>query len=365
MAPKQTSSTAEIFCYEKIPERFLFDYSIFMIFANVIRAVDVLSLNSGNPRVAGPLLLTLVAGLAGCTATKSATTISAPRTIEASQAMIMPAPGGPSIISLIEARFSDGVEQKVILGTDATNEGQNYLSIRMYGPMERETRGKKKLGYRAFTSAALSGEVGRAMPGVPMKISGLFLRNTYGPIGYAFGHTKGGDSCIFGWQQLRSSDAERSSYRNVGAIQIRLRLCENGASEKELLSVMYGYTVTGSFSSDQWNPFGRAKNADSTIGVDGEPIYPNDSELSEPPKAVTVQPVMRHRSVVAKRHTEESVVEETVDEEKGKRIVDVPAPSDADTDSMSTENDAISDDANGKQVLVPGPGCMDGTANCN
>lgn len=342
----------------------MFDYSIFMIFANVIRAVNVLSPNNSNKRVAGLLLLILAAGLAGCTATKSASAISAPRTIEASQAMIMPAPGGPSVISLIEERFSDGVEQKVILGTDATNEGQNYLSIRMYGPMERETQGQKKLGYRALTSAALSGEVYRAMPGVPMKISGLFLRNTYGPIGYAFGHSKAGDSCIFGWQQLRSSDAERSGYRNVGAIQIRLRLCENGASEKELLSVMYGYTVTGSFLSDQWNPFGRAKDAGSTVGVNGEPIYPNDSELAEPPKVVTVQPV-RHRPAVAKRQTEESVVEETVDEENAKRIVDVPAPSGVDTDPMPAENDVIPDNAKGKQVLVPGPGCEDGTTNCN
>jgi hypothetical protein len=302
-------------------------------------------------------------GLAGCTATKNATTISAPRTIEASQAMIIPAPGGPNVISVIEERFSDGVEQKVILATDATNEGQNYLSIRIYGPMERETQGQKRLGYRAFTSAALSAEVYRAMPGVPMKVSGLFLRNSYGPIGYAFGHTKAGDSCIFGWQQLRSSDAERSGYRNVGAIQVRLRLCENGASEKALLSVMYGYTVNGSFSSDQWNPFGRPKDAASTIGVNGEPIYPNDAELSEPPKIFTVKPVRRKPAV--KRQPEESVVEETADEENAKRIVNVPAPSGADTDSIPAESDAIPDNANGKEVLVPAPGCEDGTINCN
>jgi hypothetical protein len=127
---------------------------------------------------------------------------------------------------------------------------------------------------------------------------------------------------------------------------------------------VYGYTVTGSFSSDQWNPFGRATDAGSTVGVNGEPIYPNDAELAEPPNVVTVQPT-RRRPVVAKRQTEESVVEETVDEENAKRIVNVPAPSGTDSDSMPAENDAISDDANGKQVLVPAPGCEDGTMNCN
>lgn len=305
----------------------------------------------------------LICGLAACTVTKSGTTISAPRTVEASQAMILPAPGGPTVISVIEQRFSDAVEQKVILGTDATNEGQNYLSIRMYGPMERGTQGEKSLGYHALTSAALSGEIYRAMPGVPMKRSGLFLRNTYGPIGYAFGHTSGGDSCIFGWQQLRSSNAERSGYRNVGAIQVRLRLCENGASEKELLSVMYGYTVTGSFSSDQWNPFGRPRDAAATVGVNGEPIYPNEAELSDPPKVAAVRAV-RQRPVV-KRQAEENAVDEAADLDNAKPIVEVPAPSGDDTGSMPTENDAMPDNATGKQVLVPAPGCQDGAANCN
>lgn len=330
-----------------------------------IRARRALNPTGGKAWHAGVILLPIVmGGLSACTATKSAATFSAPRTIDASQAMIMPAPGGPTVITLIEERFRDGVEQKVILGTDATNSGQNYLSIRLYGPMERETQGTKKLGYKSVTAVALTNEVMRAVPGVPMKTSSLFLRNSYGPFGYAFGQTQGGDSCIYGWQQLRSSNNERQNFRNAGAIQIRLRLCENGASEKQLLGVMYGYTVTGSFASDQWNPFGKPKDVASTLGAGGDPIYPEDSELAQPATVVTTKPV-RRRPVIVQTPSDDTVEEQNIqDENAAKRIVDVPAPSD--DDSTSTSDGMVAPDGGADAaVTVPSPGCSDGNSSCN
>ena len=316
----------------------------------------------GALRVAAALLPLLSGGLTACTATKSGTTISAPRTVETSQAMIVPSPGGPTVVSVIEERFSDGVEQKVILGTDATNAGQNYLSIRFYGPMERATQGEKKLGYKSVTAVGLSNEALRAVPGVAMKTSTLFLRNTYGPFGYAFGQSAGGDSCIFGWQQLRSGEGERQSYRNSGAVQIRLRLCETGASEKQLLAVMYGYTVTGSFASDQWNPFGTPKDVSERI-AGGDPIYPDDSELKAPARVVTAQPVRRTPVLVQRQAdvTEDSIEDETA----AKRIVDVPAPVDIGSDAATTDDAAPADNPAESPVLVPGPGCEDGDTSCN
>ena len=326
---------------------------------DAIRAPCALTSDGGKARrLAAAVLPLLCGGLAACTATKSGTTISAPRTVETRQAMIVPAPGGPAVVSVIEERFSDAVEQKVILATDAANEGQNYLTIRLYGPMERATQGEKKLGYKSVTAVGLNNEALRAMPGVAMKTSTLFLRNNYGPFGYAFGQSLGGDSCIFGWQQLRSGDAERQSYRNVGAVQIRLRLCENGASEKELLAVMYGYTVTGSFASDQWNPFGAPRDVSEKI-ANGDPIYPEDAELKAPVKIVTAQPV-RRKPVFVKQKAE-TADDSVEDESAAKRIVDVPAPVDAATpdDAKPADNPAEN------PVLVPGPGCQDGDTSCN
>ena len=356
---------------QKLPERIGFYYAILMNALDPIRANRAPNPTDG-PNVrkawhAGVILLPIVMGaLSACTATKSATTFSAPRTIDASQAMIMPAPGGPAVISLIEERFRDGVEQKVILGTDATNSGQNYLGIRLYGPMERDTQGTKRLGYKSITSVAMTNEAIRAVPGVPMKTSTLFLRNSYGPFGYAFGQSQGGDSCIYGWQQLRSGNNERQGFRNAGAIQIRLRLCENGASEKQLMGVMYGYTVTGSFASEQWNPFGKPKDVASTLGAGGDPIYPDDSELAQPVTMVTAKPV-RRKSVAVRTQDDDdaAAVEQNVeDENAAKRIVDVPAP--ADNDDASATDSVITPDGGAEtSVTVPSPGCPDGNTSCN
>lgn len=341
----------------------MFHYQTVMRILDAIRAPCALTSDVGKAsRIAAALLPLLCGGLAACSATKSGTTISAPRTVETSQAMIVPAPGGPEVVSVIEERFSDAVEQKVILATNANNEGENYLSIRLYGPMERETQGEKKLGYKSATAVGLNNEAIRAMPGVAMKTSTLFLRNNFGPFGYAFGQSKGGDSCIFGWQQLRSGEGERQSYRNAGAVQIRLRLCENGASEKELLAVMYGYTVTGSFASDQWNPFGAPKDVSEKI-AGGDPIYPEDSELAAPAKVVTAQPV-RRRPVVVKPVVD-AAEEDVEDEAAAKRIVDVPAPVDGGTDAATTDDATPADNPAESPVLVPGPGCQDGDASCN
>jgi hypothetical protein len=304
----------------------------------------------------GSLSALAVGGLiiSGCTATRSGTIIPGPHTIDASQAVIMPAPGGPAVVSVIEERFSNGVEHKVILATSASTAGQNALTIRMYGPMERETQGTKSLPYRALTSATLSQEMHAAVPGIAMKTSPFFLRNNYGPFGYAYGRNGAGDSCIYGWQQIRTAEAERSNFRNAGAVQVRLRLCEAGASEKQLLAVMYGYTITGSFSSDQWNPYGSPNSVDKTLGVDGAPIYPSDAELAAAPVVERARPTRR---VVRKAvdQSREGVTDPVLEEEKAKRIVDVPSPvSDTDAASIAETPD------NDVPVTVPGPVCPEG-----
>jgi hypothetical protein len=195
-------------------------------------------------------------GLANCASPYGGAQMGGPQIVEASKALIMPAPGGPSVISVIEERFSNAIEQKVMVSTTASASGQNYFSIRMYGPMETDMQGAKPLDYTAVSAGQQVQDARRAVPGVAMKPSALFLRNSYGPFSYAFGQSSGGDSCLYGWQQVSAQDGGQASFASVGAIQVRLRLCEAGASEKDLLAVMYSYTITGSFPSEHWNPYG-------------------------------------------------------------------------------------------------------------
>lgn len=331
------------------------DYSIVMRVSLVIRALSAPKHDGGVVRRAASVLLCVfMTGLAGCTATRSGVTFAGSRTVNAGNALILPAPGGPAVLSVIEQRFSNAIEQKVILSTTASTSGQNYMSIRMYGPMERETQGTKPLSYRSVSEGFLAQEARRAVPGVAMKSSGLFLRNAYGPFGYAFGQNGAGDSCLYGWQQLRTDESGRQAFRNVGAIQIRVRLCEAGVSEKALLSVMYGYTVTGGFSSDQWNPYGGPPSVERTLGETGTPIYPADTELASAPATanVTIRKARPRRVVVddgARQREEEAAA---------KRLVDVPSPIGSDVTPAGQTDD-------GASVIVPGPDCAEGNQNCN
>ena len=56
----------------------------------------------------------------------------------------------------------------------------------------------------------------------------------------------------------RSARATRrnTQVRNFGMIQVRLRLCDARASERQLFGVMYGYTIIGTLNGEIWNPYG-------------------------------------------------------------------------------------------------------------
>lgn len=306
---------------------------------------------------AGPALTVVVAclGLQGCVSADGGDVVAGPRAVDISRALIVPAPGGPTVQGVVEQRYSNAVEQHVLLSTAAEANGQNFFDIRMYGPMEWATGGRSPLPYRLFHAAYLGADMRAALPGVPLGISSLFLRNNYGPFGYAFGRTRAGDACLYGWQQIQASDAERANLRNSGLIQIRLRLCDHKASEKDLLSVMYGYTLTGSFNSEQWNPYGEVKNADAATGG---PIYPHDGELSAAP--VTVErphPIRRGTPVrhVVARDADRPEDDQTTD----RPVVDVPSPSGA------VETRDVQDNSVRAKVVVPGPGCQNGQPQCN
>ena len=292
--------------------------------------------------------------ISGCRSNQGEVVISTPRAIDASQALVLPAPGGPSMVTVIESRYSNAIEQKVVLSTAASTAGENFLLVKMYGPMDRSLASPKSLSYRSIMASDIAREVRAALPGVSMATSALFLRNNYGPFGYAFGQSPSGDACIYGWQQLRADESERSNFRNTGAIQVRLRLCETAASEKQLLSVMYGYTLTGSFASEQWNPYGEPGAVDARIGADGHPVYPQDAELAQ---AKQIQPARNTVAVPKIKDVDPDAVQ--AEQERPESLVEVPAPAVSDD---TTSTDGSPDSVN---VIVPAPGCNNGTSACN
>ncbi|MBN9274834.1 MAG: cellulose biosynthesis protein BcsN, partial [Mesorhizobium sp.] len=158
-----------------------------------------------------------------------------------------------------------------------------------------------------------------------------------------YGRGAGDDGCLYGWQQIRSDVADRDRMRDLGMIQIRLRVCQAGASEKDLVEMMYGYTIVGGFSGATWNPYGTPASVDSQVGG-GEPLRVPFEERKVPVAARTQQ------RVPATHRAEERAPVRKVEATDANNGVIVPSP---------TGGTAASE---GEAVVVPSPVCVTGAA---
>ncbi|MFB2549597.1 cellulose biosynthesis protein BcsN [Ciceribacter sp. sgz301302] len=235
------------------------------------------------------LAIASAVALAGCAARPGAGVATLSSTVPAESALILPAPGTLAIVSVVQRQYTNGIEQQVALSTSAATPGQNFLSIQVHGPAEPVARPGGALAYRPVTHAMVRAEMRSVLPGAALAVSDHFVRNHYGPFGYAFGRGAGGDACLYGWQQIRSNSSERSAANSQGMIQVRLRVCRAGASEADLVELMYGYTIVGGFSGATWNPYGTPAPVDGRIGGEVPLRVPFDTRAMAPAE---VRPVM-------------------------------------------------------------------------
>ncbi len=321
-------------------------------FAGLFRRTVPALLTLCLPRAGISVLLTAM--VAGCGAPRDGVRLTeSATTVPAEEAMILPPPGGPSVVSVISRQFTNADQQDVLLFTSASTPGQNFLRIKLFGPMSITRDGGKSLGYATLRDSAIGREMRAEFPGVAMRRSDLFLQNDYGPFGYAFGHGRQNDSCFYGWQQIRSNEQDRSGFQNGGTIQVRLRLCEEGASEERLLSIMYGYTIRAGISKPGWNPYGAPPPVDSGLGRTSNPIRPNPDDL-QPGRTVHVARPPVTRAVP---------VRETIEE---KPVQVVPSP-DGSRNPQSAETIPLPVATDRNTVVVPSPACVansDGTSPC-
>ncbi|NKL77570.1 cellulose biosynthesis protein BcsN [Rhizobium leguminosarum] len=257
-------------------------------------------------RLRKTILLVAVAGMAGCTSTGGVRQPSVPETVAPEKALVLPPPGGPSIVSVVERKRGNGVEQTISLFTSSSVPGQNSLKVQFFGASGANP-GAGNAGFSKINESGIAREVARSAPGVPMATSATFLQNAYGPFGYASGRSRAGDTCLYAWQQIRSSTAANTQARNFGMIQLRLRLCDARAGERQLLGIVYGYTVTGTFDGELWNPYGNPPPADVALGRTGAPIYPDEGGYRASPMPIGYEPapaiVTRPRAVVRSAST--------------------------------------------------------------
>ena len=295
---------------------------------------------------AGSLLVALVAVLAGgCAARPGAGVATLSSTVPVASALVLPAPGTLSIVSVIQRQYTNAIEQQIALSTSAATSGQNFIAIQAFGPAETVAMPGGTLAFRPVRHSAIQAEIRTYFPGRRLVISTNFVRNSYGPFGYAYGLGAGNDGCLYGWQQIRADEADRSHLNSNGMIQIRLRVCQAGAGEKELVEMMYGYTVVGGFSGATWNPYGRPAPVDAGIGG-GTPLRVQIDE----PRRVAVRGETVVEVPISRTVSETKPVARRTEQVLAKDAVIVPSPSGGATSE--------SDDA----IVVPSPVCVTGAS---
>ncbi len=239
-----------------------------------------------------------VALVSGCATQDDVGTPTNAKIVPAETALVLPPPGGPAVLNVVERRRTNAIEQDIYLYTSASTPGQNVLRVQFFGPMEPRFDQQKSSGYVAVRSSEMMRQARRALPGVALAQSSDFLQNNYGPFGYAYGRGHGGDGCIFAWQQIRGAENHRSPLKGYGTIQIRLRYCATGASETELLAPVYNYTIVGSFGDPAWNPYGAPPPLEAGIGRVGSPIYRREPAPTDiRPATVVTAPAPARRAV--------------------------------------------------------------------
>lgn len=197
--------------------------------------------------------------------------------VPVAEALVLPEPGAaPQVITVLETDYINAVQQEIILATNSRSRGQNAIYAVFFGPVKGRTGWENLRKDEFLNDEALDEEMLERMPGVPMHVSNYFVQNRYGPFNYAIGNAGGGELCIYGWQRIQSQARLRLIPPDSGVLAIRLRLCQVGASEQDLLRVMYRYSINGYFLPQFWQPYGRPMGEPEGLGMIGGPLaYPS------------------------------------------------------------------------------------------
>jgi hypothetical protein len=294
--------------------------------------------------------LMLFAALSGCTQTVPIQNLGQTQMVSTETAFATPAPGGPTVTAVLERHFANAIQQDILLSTSARMPGQNMLRVEFFGPVDTASASDTRLRDGYLPIGDVGSEMRKLLPGVRMGRSPFYVQNKYGPFGYAAGRSASGDTCLYAWQRITSTGSTQTLIGNRGSIQIRLRLCDQQLSERALLSVMYGFTISSYFMSQNWNPYGAPASPDASLGKSGNPIYPIGATKFE--TVTTAQPAPPKVEHVVKRRV--VVASQPKVEEPPQAIGPlVPAPPSA--EANSSKADSVIGSSQGSGAVVPGP----------
>lgn len=195
--------------------------------------------------------------------------------VPASQSLVLPEPGGPRVLTVLETRYLNALEQEVVLGTRSASPGQNAFHVIFFGPIEGRTGRDNIKQDDRVSEESIADEMEEVLPGVSMHVSTFFVQNRYGPFGYAIGRAGTNDLCMYAWQRIESQVSLSPIVHDRGVLTVKLRLCQTGATEQGLLATMYRYSINGYYLPRGWQPYGRPLPEADSLGRPGGPLtYP-------------------------------------------------------------------------------------------
>ncbi|MCC6734504.1 MAG: cellulose biosynthesis protein BcsN [Bauldia sp.] len=200
----------------------------------------------------------LVLALAGCTTVPEPATLQQATEaimVPSEQAFAVPAPAGPAVISVVQRRHYNAVEQEIVLGQSSNREGQNFIRIQLFGPAPFRMATHATIDNNLLDMGDIWEEMDEAVPNVGMTVSPFFVQNKYGAFGYAVGYYSN-DLCLYAWQRVGAASTTLEDESRDAAIGLRLRICRTGATEAQLIEVMYGLTITTYYTDAAWAPHG-------------------------------------------------------------------------------------------------------------
>jgi Cellulose biosynthesis protein BcsN len=162
--------------------------------------------------------------------------------------MELPALAG-SMIAVREKRYANGVEQIMVLESEAAADGENRIEVRVVQPGKSDDRIKNEyLQVRNTRQEQIRSDMKEFVWGIPMQIVGSVEANAYGTYGYALGRSKIGYNCLLGWQSVKGVMKERRllgfTTTSHTEMSVRLRICRTDLSADQLVSIIRGMRIT-------------------------------------------------------------------------------------------------------------------------
>ncbi|MBD2748488.1 cellulose biosynthesis protein BcsN [Microvirga sp. BT688] len=192
--------------------------------------------------------------------------------VPATRAIIVPPPGGPSVVAVLQQTYQNGISQEIALSTASLTSGQNAFYVSLLNNTASNMEIPETLSLPPLTPDRIEREMEERIPGVTMETSLVYVQNKFGPFGFATGRSSRGDLCLYAWQQIEPD--KPAVLVPGGAISVRLRLCDADANVDQLLRVMYGYTIAAYYHQESWNPYGDPPSPPAGFGQTGAPMYP-------------------------------------------------------------------------------------------